>query len=104
MYSQNGKNHYSFDEMPEQMKNEIQALLRWRRVRFPNGSNYSEQYIAGGDQHLPSYGKVFITTYVLYHGDNEYALPCQRTSVGPGNDLGEYFCTRDQALTAFLKS
>ena len=102
---------------------EILKLIRpqsttWRDVSFPSGSHYKSEYLIDGEYPVDDENVIYISDrgglgWLVTHGqmiDGEWETSQQifieprRCGVGAGNDLGEFFCSRDQQLSVFTGS
>lgn len=89
--------------MNEEQKRILNGVSRWEDISFPNGSAYRRQVLPTGDHGAVAIRTLYNVGYQAIFADgSEILVAFDQTSVGPGVDLGEHYCSRDQALTELL--
>lgn len=91
------------EQLTDSQKVLLQQVAQWKEVSSPNGSHYRRQYLPEGDHGNCVIKMQYNYGYIVSWSDGtESHVPFTRRSIGGGVDLGIYFNTRDQALTALL--
>ena len=84
-----------------EQKQALQAIAIWEPQSFPNRSDYRIQKLPDGKRNGITVAVKYNRGYDVTFPDGSKAMVnFDRVPIGPGTDLGEDFCTRDQALVA----
>ena len=79
----------------------MSEIAVWEPQSFPNGSSYQMQKLPAGEHDGITIAVKHNRGYDVSFPDGSKAMVnFDRVPIGPGTDLGEDFCTRDQALAA----